>query len=86
MSDAFRAKAQHFAQQVISDVQQTAGVVQQVQPEFSDQSSATDRPSIQPDAPAAVVAPAAAIGTESTGTAMEPQAYHEENRLSEFGI
>lgn len=65
MSDAFRTKAQHFAQQVLSDVQAT------VQPPASAQA---EHQSAQP-------APAV---PESTGT--EPQAYHEENRLSEFGI
>ena len=64
MSDAFRTKAQHFAQQVISDVKATI-------------------PETAPEQPVAIVQPEA-IQVEATVN--EPQAYHEESRLSEFGI
>ena len=65
MSDAFRTKAQHFAQQVISDVKATI-------------------PETAPEQPVAIVQQPEAIQAEATGN--EPQAYHEESRLSEFGI
>lgn len=69
MSDTFRTKAQHFAQQVISDVKATSIV------------KPAEQSSVEPEQPA-VQQPPQSVG-EPTGN--EPQAYHEENRVSEFG-
>lgn len=74
MSDAFRTKAQHFAQQVISDVKATNNVV--IKPEPT--------PVVEPVQPV-VQQPQSSVDDIGQPTANEPQAYHEENRLSEFG-
>lgn len=72
MSDAFRTKAQHFAQQVISDVKANSSLVTS-----PTEPTAADQPPTVEAVPAVVVQP------EVTGK--EPQAYHEESRQSEFG-
>ncbi|KAK4037071.1 hypothetical protein OUZ56_029111 [Daphnia magna] len=69
MSDAFRTKAQHFAQQVISDVKATSVIPPEV--------TAAEQP-VEAN-PTVEQQPA----VETTGN--EPQAYHEESRQSEFG-
>ena len=73
MSTAFRNKAQQFAQQVISDVRPT--VIQQPPPPppaANQQQQSIPAITTEPPAPSI--------------DAAEPQAYHEESRLSEYGM
>jgi len=77
MSTAFRNKAQQFAQQVISDVRPT--VIQQPPPPADNQQ--------QQSIPAITTEPPApSIDVAGDGGGAEPQAYHEESRLSEYGM
>ena len=74
MSTAFRNKAQQFAQQVISDVRPTV-IQQPPPPPPADNQQQQSIPAITTEPPA-----------PGDGGGAEPQAYHEESRLSEYGM
>ena len=84
MSTAFRNKAQQFAQQVISDVRPSVGAnIQPLPPaDTNHQQQQQSIPAIIAEPPAPSIDSAAGGG----GGGAEPQAYHEESRLSEYGI
>lgn len=75
MSEAFRTKAQHFAQQVISDVKSTSSIV----------TSPTEPTASKKEEPFILVEAVPAVVVQPEVTGKEPQAYHEESRQSEFG-
>ena len=66
MSEAFRTKAQHFAQQVISDVKSTSSIV----------TSPTEPTASKKEEPFILVEAVPAVVVQPEVTGKEPQAYH----------